>query len=508
MAQPEMPKQSLVSQQAPGEKLLSIPNKPLSKEAIQKAKKKKYNVFDLYWERGYCVSLAKNKYFEYVTLGVISLNAIWIGVDTDLNPASDISTAEIEFLVVENIFCFYFSFELIIRFLAFREKKHSLTDMWFCFDMALVLLMVMETWVFPLVISASAGGFLSILRLFRLLRLTRMTRLMRSLPELLTLIKGMRAAARSVISTLVLLIIILYIFGILFSSLYGSYIHEEGCRGCQERWSNVPASMFTLFVAGTLLDDITVVCDDIRNSDPGPSPTVMMIFFLIYFMLSSLTVLNMLIGVVCEVISDTASQETENAMVAQVTEILTVVFEEIDADGSGLISKKEFELMTDKRESIEALHILGVEPKHLLALSDTLFDSLDDGKPKEIDFHEFLEMVVHLRPENNASVLDIAQLRGLQRRLMLQVEAKIKSLCDQLDLIQIESQAMSTVSMNIDNSVPGAVNGTPQNTAKEQEELLKKLQQELQMESQRVDMANEEIERTQRDIKQLLDRQK
>jgi hypothetical protein len=235
----------------------------------------------------------------------------------------------------------------------------------------------------------------------------------------------------------------------------------------------------------------------------------MMIFFLIYFMLSSLTVLNMLIGVVCEVISDTASQETENAMVAQVTEILTVVFEEIDADGSGLISKKEFELMTDKRESIEALHILGVEPKHLLALSDTLCDSLDDGKPKEIDFHEFLEMVVHLRPENNASVLDIAQLRGLQRRLMLQVEAKIKSLCDQLDLIQIESQAKSTVSMDLGGSMTAGNNGIGSTlNTKEFEDQVKKLQQDLQMERERVDMANDEIERTQRDIKQLLDRQK
>jgi len=69
---------------------------------------------------------------------------------------------------------------------------------------------------------------------------------------------------------------------------------------------------------------------------------------------------------------------------------------------------------------------LGVEPRHLIALSDSLFDdmvdvdpsSTDGGKPvgKELDFNKFLETVIHMRPRNTASVLDISDLRKAIRK--------------------------------------------------------------------------------------------
>merc|ERR1719456_2139463 len=101
--------------------------------------------------------------------------------------------------------------------------------------------------------SGQGGGppsNLSILRLLRLLRLTRMARLMRSVPELLTLIKGMVAATRSVSSTLVLLIGLMYIFGIVFAQNFKT-------SPLYDQFGNIPRSMLTLFVNGTLLDNLT-----------------------------------------------------------------------------------------------------------------------------------------------------------------------------------------------------------------------------------------------------------
>ena len=43
------------------------------------------------------------------------------------------------------------------------------------------------------------------------------------------------------------------------------------------------------------------------------------------------------------------------------------VLENIDEDGSGMISKKEFESIKDDPIVKEALEEIGVEPKHLLA---------------------------------------------------------------------------------------------------------------------------------------------
>merc|ERR1719387_360404 len=225
--------------------------------------------------------------------------------------------------------------------------------------------MILETWIMPL-ISSGGGGLsqLSILRLLRLLRLTRMARLMRSVPELLTLIKGIVAATRSVGSALMLLIIFTYVFAIVFTGVYreleplpDDFDPDEMCEdvnmldqdelseqcrrsallGC---FGDMPKSMFTLLVNGTLLDDLTYVVYALLGHSQ------LMVWVLILFiLLSCFTVFNMLIGVLCEVIS--ATSEGERLMLARgkLTETPQEVFNKIDVNQNGTISKKEFDGM-------------------------------------------------------------------------------------------------------------------------------------------------------------------
>merc|ERR1719316_1573194 len=127
--------------------------------------------------------------------------------------------------------------------------------------------MIMETWMMPLMMGDGEGGgagSLSILRLLRLLRLTRMVRLMRAVPELVTLIKGMAKAARSVASTLLLLIIVLYIFAIIFTGMLGKET-AANCSQCRPFFAGISKSMITLFLAGTLLDDVTATTMEFRD---------------------------------------------------------------------------------------------------------------------------------------------------------------------------------------------------------------------------------------------------
>ena len=138
---------------------------------------------------------------------VIFLNAIWIGIDIELNHADVLAEADIGFILAENLFCFYFTVELLIRFLVYTKKTYALKDVWFLFDLFLVSLMMLETWVMPLLhifsadsAGAATGGLsvLRIARVMRVLRTARMARLVRLMPELMILIKGMMVAFRSV----------------------------------------------------------------------------------------------------------------------------------------------------------------------------------------------------------------------------------------------------------------------------------------------------------------------
>merc|ERR1719359_1155504 len=154
-------------------------------------------------------------------------------------------------------------------------------------------MMVMETWILNIVFfllgeSGKGGlGDASILRIVRLLRLTRMARmvrLLRALPELMILVKGGSVAARSVFFTLVLLVILIYVFSIAFTQLaHGTDLEDD-------YFPSVSKSMSTLLLRGALPD----LADFVERV--GGESFLFAILLLIFILLSSLTVLNMLVG--------------------------------------------------------------------------------------------------------------------------------------------------------------------------------------------------------------------
>lgn len=400
---------------------------------------KPYNVEDFYWEQGYWQAIAKNEIFGHITLGVISLNAVWIGIDSDHNDAATVADADIQFQIGEQFFCFFFSFEWLARFMAFQKKRNCLKDGWFKFDSALVFLMVGETWVIPLALGGGgAGGMgdVSILRLLRLLRLTRMARLMRSVPELVTLLKGMAAAARSVFSTLVLLIIFTYVFAIIFKQQGGD--NDK----LAHYFRTIPEAMWNLLLAGTLLDNITDVLNLLRVEAP-----VLAGAFCFWVLLSSFTILNMLIGVLCEVVSAVADAEKESTVVNYVKDTLLDVLKLFDADGNEKLCETEFEDFVTNEKAKEPLDRLEVDVDNLKSLMDVIFDKAGEEpeqspsnellesthsspstkrlsnqpmlnkKKRELDFSEVLETILELRSSNPAMVKDTVELRKHLRKI-------------------------------------------------------------------------------------------
>jgi len=63
-----------------------------------------YNVTSLYKEKGFCQWIARTPYFEYVTLAVVCLNAVWLAIDIDTNTANFITSAAPGFVLPENLF--------------------------------------------------------------------------------------------------------------------------------------------------------------------------------------------------------------------------------------------------------------------------------------------------------------------------------------------------------------------------------------------------------------------
>jgi hypothetical protein len=379
--------------------------------------KKRYDVSVYYKDTGCAQRIARHNIFELFTLMIIGCNALWIAIDTDYNDQDLLIDADVGFLLVENLFCSYFFFEIIIRFIAFRNKTNCVRDFWFVFDGALVLMMVLETWVATFVLAVTSGGgssvnfgSVSVLRIARLMRLTRMARmarLLRAVPELMILIKGMIAAARSVFFTLMLLLILLYVFAIAFAQLT-----KETAVG-EEYFSTVALSMNTLWLYATLCEDIPSLAHAVREE------SVYLVLLLYFFVLAApLTVMNMLIGVLCEVVSAVATSENEESalsfMKAKVARIFYKL--DLDKDGNGMISKDEFKGLVENQEAARAMSDLGVDVLQLVDMADFFFaDEESSEGHKELGFHDFMEMVAQLRGNNIATVKDMMHMRKFVR---------------------------------------------------------------------------------------------
>merc|ERR1719217_1878795 len=93
-----------------------------------------------------------------------------------------------------------------------------------------------------------------------------------------------------------------------------------------------------------------------------------------FVLLSSLTILNMLIGVLCEVVSAVAEAEKEKAVVTYVKSQLIDVLTDLDSDGTGTISKEEFAVLLEVPSAVEALEQLGVDVPTLFQLAEVIFD--------------------------------------------------------------------------------------------------------------------------------------
>mmetsp|Transcript_13993 Transcript_13993/g.31724 ORF Transcript_13993/g.31724 Transcript_13993/m.31724 type:complete len:760 (-) Transcript_13993:125-2404(-) len=388
-----------------------------------------YSVHDFYHDRGFWQRIAKSQIFENLTLMVIFINAIWMWIDTDFNDADTLLEADLIFQVAEHFFCVYFSFEWFVRFMSFRRKRDGMGDGWFMFDTCLVSMMVMETWVMTVVIILLGGsgadglGNASILRLFRLLRLSRLARMLRSMPELMILIKGMVAAGRSVFFTLCLLALLLYIFSIAFTQL------TEGEECGELYFKTIPASMHTLLIVGTFLDNLGPVMDIVKKDS-----LVFGLMFLVFIALAALMVMNMLIGVLCEVVSGVATAEKEDMMISFVKTQLRKVVTEIDKNHDDSISEKEFDQIVTNKVAIHALVECGVDPLILIDMKDLLFQDADEDdeefaeakgdEEKTFKFSEFLDLVLQLRGSNRATVKDMVDLRKYLGSLVHKLEAR------------------------------------------------------------------------------------
>jgi len=397
------------------------------KEQVQKAiLEPEYNVKNMYKDDGCWAAVARSPLFDISSIVAITLNALWLAVETDYNDEPLLVNADPPFIIVENLFCTFFVWELIVRFMAFKVKADSMKDSWFLFDCVLVSFMAFETWVLSFLVWVSGGALganssstsvLRVVRLFRMTRAARVARLLKAVPELMVIGRGIVIVARTVLVIMCLLVMIVYTFSIVFTQLAkGTNLEHTIC-------SDILTTMSTLLLGG-IFPDFKPTTDDMAAED-----FFFAVFFFMFVLLAYATIMNMLIGVLVEVVAVVASVEKETNQVAAVKRVLQKWAPGGDSDGDGLIDVNEFKNMLNKDGCAKDLHDVGVDAIALIDHADFIYRDKDS-----LTFSEMLTVVLGLRGRNDTKVQDLVQMRKFLHGEILRIEAAVESL--QLNMLR------------------------------------------------------------------------
>ncbi len=215
-----------------------------------------------------------NDYFEGFVIFVILLSAIAVGFRTyeeSFDPEFFLYLSYLDYFIT-----FVFLTEIVIRMVAEKSLLDFFKSAWNVFDFIIV------------VISLIPIESLDSILLARLVRVFRLLRLVSFIPQFRILIESFLTAIPRVGYILLFMFVEFYIFAAIGSILFAEISPMH--------WGNVGLAMLTLFQTATLegWPDLMYQSLEVQSFS--------WIFFVVFIILNSLVFMNMIIGVIIDVI--------------------------------------------------------------------------------------------------------------------------------------------------------------------------------------------------------------
>jgi len=347
--------------------------------------------------------------FEYATFGLVIFNTLWMAIDLDFNGKALLESSAV-FQAAEHFFVTMFSLELVVRFLAFERKRIAFSDRWFLLDSSIVILMILDSWVLTIAIvvtgNSNLGGMniISTLRILRVLRIARMMKICRFMPELETMMSSMLTGIRAVLTAGMIMLAMTYGFAIALRSQ--SMSTDLG----HDLFSSVPLSIYRLLVETMLPDNGELLTHIVRESWSCG------IIYGSFLLLSTITVLNLVVGILVDVVSRVSSEETEERNIEAMSNALESMLRSADDDYDGLVSKAEFESIVANPEAVSFLYRVGVDVQTLAGEAEVIFGTQGTSR---LPFEEFKEEVLQFRRTQTAT---LGTIMATRRRLHMTLE--------------------------------------------------------------------------------------
>jgi len=257
---------------------------------------------------------------------------------------------------------------------------------------------------------------------------------------------------------MILLAILTYIFAILFVTQLRD---NENVTDEISDFTTVHGTMWILLLEGILLDG------------PKDSLDVLVLYsymltgcFVLFIGISNFTLVNMLIGIICNVVDEVSKKSKEDAEITSLKNSLIEFLEVHDEDDDRSIKIEEFDLLMKNPIIRVILQAFGVDVSDLNSMKNNIFESPEavewnnvdnlnfEGDPDQVvqatatagstaqrlTFSKFLRTVLRLRGGNSAKVTDVVDLRDFIKQ---KLETHRDYMDSRLNFLETELHAFS-----------------------------------------------------------------
>ncbi len=224
--------------------------------------------------------LVDSSKFQNFIMVVIIFNGITMGLETSKSYMADYGTY---FHMFDKLVIVIFTIEILLRIYVYR--MFFFKDGWSLFDFSIVAIAF-----FP------SGGSFEVLRILRVLRLLRLVTVMPQMRKIVMALVGVMPGIGAIAGLLMLLF---YIFAIMATNLYADTFPEW--------FGSLSASIYTLFQIMTLESWSMGIVRPVMEVHPYA-----WIFFVPYILIATFIMINLIIAVVVDAMSDLTKKEEEN----------------------------------------------------------------------------------------------------------------------------------------------------------------------------------------------------
>lgn len=291
--------------------------------------------------------------FDAVIGVIMAMNGALVGIQASAAGQDEDSAEARRLAYAEHAFTGIFVVEILLRMLS---DGWVWIFSWANFGDTLLILTtgVLPMWILkPMGVKSEAMRAFAVLRVLRLIRLVRMVRTIPMFRIFWSLVRGVIDSFRLWVYTVFLLGVTLYSLAVLCVYALAKSEALQSDALTQTLFRDVPRSMFTLFQILTL-DSWSEPVRLIMKKNAVVMPVVILAIMILTLVLANLVTAVIVNNAFSRALQDQqllVMQKREDAK-RDIAE-LTVIFDEIDEDGSGSLSREEYFAAMESNERVQ-----------------------------------------------------------------------------------------------------------------------------------------------------------